>query len=289
MPDFHEYISRCSRYRAPVRWPVPTVAVLHGTYSYFHTHEGLHLPEHWFRMERDLLHQATAIASVSHYTARETAALFQLEREIAVLHNGIPIRADCPAEKKDDFQVIYTGTLVKKKGVFQLMKAWNLIQGEMPDARLLVLGKGEIEPVQALLAPQARDSVRFLGHVDQDVLQRHVAESAVAVFPSYAETFGLAPLEAMQAGVATLFTSRTSGPELIDDGEDGLLVEPDDFEGLAATILRLLRDPAERHRLGLGGRRKVCQVFDVDKVARKYATFFESVVSRQTSRKRKAA
>lgn len=255
---------------------------MHGGWTYFNKHEGLYVPDHWVRMERDILLQATAIASVSQYAARQTAAFLQIDRPITVLHNGIPIR-DLQAVEKNDLQAIFTGSLWERKGVFQLMKAWNRVHAELPLARLLVLGKGSLEPVKAHLASESLDSVRFLGHVDQEELHRHLSESAVAVFPSYAETFGLAPLEAMQAGVATIFTSRTSGPELIDDGIDGLLVDPDDIDGLAARIIRLLQDRSQRDRLARNGWHKVRRVFGIDKVAKRYVEFFELMLAKRAA------
>ncbi len=62
------------------------------------------------------------------------------------------------------------------------------------------------------------------------------------MFPSYAEAFALAPLEAMAAGCPTVYSQRGSGPELIENNRDGLLVEPDQPGEIAETIIRVLED-----------------------------------------------
>ncbi len=280
-PDFSEHVTRCASYRHPARWPVPTVAVIHGGFTYLHRQAGIAVPEHWYRMERDLLLQATTVAAVSRFAARTTAANFNLDRPITVLHNGIAIREHYPPAARDDLQAIYVGALWESKGVFQLAKAWNKVHASLPSARLLILGKGPTDPVQAHLATEARQSVHFLGHVDRDTVYQHLSESAVAALPSYGETFGLTALEAMQSGVATIFTARTSGPELIEDGQDGLLIDPDDVGGLAAAMIRLLSDHGARDQLSRNGRAKVIRDFDIGNVAGKYVDFFESTLDQR--------
>jgi glycosyltransferase involved in cell wall biosynthesis len=176
-------------------------------------------------------------------------------------------------------QVIFTGSLVQKKGVFQLAKAWNIVVKEIPDARLLILGKGPVGKVAAFLQGATKSSVIFKGHVDKDELYACLAHSAVAVFPSYAEAFALAPLEAMACGTAVINSNRTSGPELIDDGVNGLLIDPDNVEQLASAIITLLNEPEKRLQLALAGNEKVKQCFDINIVAKQTLQFYQEILA----------
>jgi hypothetical protein len=102
-----------------------------------------------------------------------------------------------------------------------------------------------------------RDRVRFHGAVSDDALRRFYASCDVFVAPSLFESFGLIYLEAMQYGKAVV-GCRTGGvPEVVEDGVDGMLVAPDDPEGLHTTLSRLMHDPVLRRRLGEAGARRV--------------------------------
>lgn len=279
-PDYQAYLGTCTRYVPPPRRQVPTVAVLHGSQTFVAEQDGRVPPEHVVRMDRDTLREVTDIVGVSRHIADWTARRFALDRPITVLHNGVPAWEPPAGQARHDLQAVFTGTLIPRKGIDSLLRAWNLVQAELPAARLAVLGKGDIDRCRAILTPAAAPSVRFLGHTDRETLRRHLAESAVGVFPSYAETFGLAPIEAMQAGTATIFTTRASGAELIEHGRDGLLIDPDDIPGLAAALLRLFRDRPFRERLARAGQERVRACFGIDRVAAAYAAHFRAVLNR---------
>jgi glycosyltransferase involved in cell wall biosynthesis len=96
----------------------------------------------------------------------------------------------------------------------------------------------------------------------------------VAVFPSYAEAFALAPLEAMVSGAPTVYTSRGSGPELIRDGRDGLLIDPDRPDDIAGALLQILTDPGRARDLSLAGRRRVLESFGLEQVVAENIAFY---------------
>ena len=97
---------------------------------------------------------------------------------------------------------------------------------KVTDATLHVYGKGAIAKVKALLSQKAQSSVYFHGHVSREELMQQLKAAEVAVYPSYAECFALAPMEAMVAKTAVINSTRTSGPELVRNGIDGPLADP---------------------------------------------------------------
>jgi glycosyltransferase involved in cell wall biosynthesis len=229
-------------------------------------------------MEQAILNQAAAVSSASRYTADKSKEYLSFQKEIEVLYNGI--KTDLPARNisKIPKQIIFTGTLVAKKGIYQLAKAWNIVNKSMPDARLLVLGKGSQQKVIDHLNDEAKASVSFKGHVSADELYDHLLASIISIFPSYAEAFALAPLEAMAYGTTVINSNRTSGPELIDDRVNGLLIDPDDIDQIATAILYLLNNPDDCARLAKAGNEKVSEQFEIEKVAAKTLQFYEKVL-----------
>lgn len=281
MPDYNDYIRFCRSY---VRFPalsVPVVVKLNGSITYFDTEAGKPVGRHVLKMEQDILNRAAAVSSASTYTAVKSTAYLSYNKSIKVLYNGIDTSTIVKNEAmRDNKQVVFTGSLVPKKGIFQLAKTWNIVVNEIPDARLLILGKGPAGKVSAFLQGHSKSNVVFNGHVDKQELYDCLAKSAVAVFPSYAEAFALAPLEAMACGAAVVNSNRTSGPELIDDGINGILIDPDNIEMLASSIIMLLNNPEKRMKLALAGNEKVKQYFDIDIVARQTLQFYRQVLTK---------
>jgi glycosyltransferase involved in cell wall biosynthesis len=132
--------------------------------------------------------------------------------------------------------------------------------------------------LESLLPRRARSSVVFHGHVARRTVIENLQSARAAVFPSYAEAFALAPLEAMAAGCPTIFTRRGSGPELIEHGRDGLLVDPDRDDEIAAAILSLLDDGALARRLAAAGRRRVKEAFSLPAVLARNEEFFAGCI-----------
>ena len=281
-PDFNEYMQYCSKVTHCPQLSRPTVVKLHGTISYFLKERNIEPPQVLYEMEREVLATADAISSVSKYTAEKTSNYFGMYEPIEVVYNGIEIKAQAETEKVPG-QVIFTGSLVEKKGIYQLMKAWNIVTEQMPGARLLVLGKGHREKADVLLSRKAKATVSFKGHVPSEVLFHDLATSDVAVFPSYAETFGLAAAEAMASGTATIFSTYTSGPEVVRHGVDGLTVDPDKVEELAEQILLLLRDVELRKKLEVAGRKRVDEEFEISKVAGRNIALYERVLAKSSN------
>jgi glycosyltransferase involved in cell wall biosynthesis len=122
--------------------------------------------------------------------------------------------------------------------------------------------------------------VTFRGHVTLDALVDEFRRSRAIVLPSYAEGFSLTPLHAMAAGCPTVYTRRGSGPEVIEDGRDGLLIDPDDPAGIAAAIVRLLRDDALAARLGVAGRDTIRRRFSREQLTAETAAFYRWCLAR---------
>lgn len=279
MADYHDYMRFC---KEPQYFPtlnVPVVVKLHGSMTYFNEEAGLTTPDYIRQMERAILNNAAAVVSVSKYTAIKTAKYFSYSKEISVLYNGIDMPEISKNVKKTKGSVIFTGSLVEKKGIYQLMKAWNIVIEKVPHAILHVYGKGPIEKIEALLEKDKRSTVVFKGHVGREELYDSLSKAEAAVFPSYAETFGLGPVEAMACGTAVVFSVLTSGPEIVQDEKTGLLVHPDDVMALAEAIIKLLSNETYNQMLVKNGKQFVNEHFNIVTVAKQHIDYYKSLLS----------
>jgi glycogen(starch) synthase len=280
IPDYNDYVRFCNSYLPFPQLSVPFVVKMNGSITYFMNEAGNEVPSHVLRMEQCILNRAAAVSSASKYTAERSAIYLSYRRGIEVLYNGINTNVPQHIAKKIPGQVIFTGTLTAKKGIYQLAQAWNVVHKAVPGAKLLILGKGSKQKVISCLNGETRSSVTFMGHVPANELYSHLAASVISVFPSYAEAFALAPLEAMACGTAVINSKRTSGAELIDDGINGLLIDPDNTGQIASAIIHLLNNPDVCSSLAKNGNQKVEEHFEIGNIAAKTIRFYEKVLER---------
>jgi glycogen(starch) synthase len=229
-------------------------------------------------MDHDLLEQATAVSSVSKYTAIKTSDYLQYKGNIKVIYNGLDTHIPVANVKKVKNRVIFTGSLLQKKGIYQLIKAWNIVHEENKESELWIFGKGPIDELKALVSPAAVKSVYFKGHVGREMLFEELCRAGIAVFPSFAESFGLAPLEAMICGCAVIFTQSSCGPEIVQDGVTGLLADPYNINDIASKILLLLNNNTYCGQLALRGQRYVKETFDIKKIAKDNQNYYSALL-----------
>lgn len=271
------------------RLPVPVVARLNGSATFFADQLNHRVGRMAFALERASLRRVDAWSSASAFTAERTRALFKLQKLPAtVLYNPVePPDAPVDAVARSATRVVFTGTLTEKKGVVSLIRAWPAVLAAVPTAELHLYGKdatadggGSMRAhLTGLLASGGAGGVTFHGHVPRDAIFSALQQARAAVFPSYAEAFGIAPFEAMVRGCPTIYTAREPGPELVRDGIDGLLVDPDDPGAIAGALVRLLRDDALAADLGVQGRRRVLERYSSSVLLPQNEAFFARAVA----------
>ncbi len=279
VPDYEGWAAGWPRMKAPL------LVRLHGCASYFASETGARIPGPTYLLEGAGLRRADFLCSCSRHTAVRTANLFDLRPEIEVLYNGVEVPPAAAARRAPN-TVVFSGTLARKKGIEELIAAWPLVKSRQPGAELHIFGKdGRAEGGSMRAALERRlngntASVRFHGAVPRPAVLSALASARVAVFPSLAEAFALAPLEAMAHGCPTIYSRRGSGPELICDGRDGLLVEPSRPEEIAEAVARVLADDALAARLAGAGRRRVIEDFSWDVQLGKNVAWYQSCLER---------
>jgi glycosyltransferase involved in cell wall biosynthesis len=268
------------------RLPVPVLARLHGSSTYFAAEMGWKNDPFGFCLEWASLRRCDFVGSTSRYTAERTRDLFKSKNSVdAILYNPVDLPEVAPTKARSRSQVVFTGTLNSKKGVLSLIRAWPTVTQACPSSELHMFGKDTLtqdgRSMAGYLASMLngdRASVHFHGHTSRENLLENLKTPRVAVFPSYAEAFAMAPLEAMAHGCPTIYSRRGSGPELMDDGRDGLLIDPDQPQDIANAIIRVLRDDELAAQLGQAGRRRVAESFSVPVILARNEAFYFSCI-----------
>jgi phosphatidylinositol alpha-mannosyltransferase len=183
--------------------------------------------------------------------------------------------------------VLFVGRLEYRKGFKYLLRAWPWVRGVVPDARLLVVGafnKRQKRPYVFYARRRGIGGVRFVGPASDGDLARYYRTADLFCAPSTGfESFGIVLLEGMAAGVPIVASDITGYRTVLDDGVQGLLVEPRSPPRLAKAIIDLLRDPERSAQMGQAGRAKAA-TYDWSRVARRVVDFYERVLAARRQR-----
>ena len=170
--------------------------------------------------------------------------------------------------------------LVPHKGQRHLIEAAALVVRQVPDTRFIIAGEGELRPaLERQIKEHHLEKHVLLAGFRPDVLSLHKAFD-IFVMSSVTEGLGTSLLDAMAAGKPIVAT-RTGGiPEVVVDGETGLLVPPRDHQAMATAIVRLLKDHQLRMRMGNAGSARVRQKFSAERMVQGTLRVYESVARR---------
>jgi glycosyltransferase involved in cell wall biosynthesis len=248
-----------------------------------------------FRLiERRILEGAAAI----HYTSEQErleAEDLGVHRPAAIIPLGIDLRDFYRVGTPDRFfrahpalagrtVLLFLSRLDPKKGLDILLPAFCRVVQTHPEAALVLAGDGE-EPFVAALRERVRTlgldgSVIFAGFLGGENKLSALAAADVFVLPSYSENFGVAPVEAMAAGVPVVISEHVGVSEEVRENEAGLVVPAAD--GAFAHALKTLLDDRDlRRRLGANGRRLAQARFSPEATARELAALYDRILKQQ--------
>ena len=184
----------------------------------------------------------------------------------------------------DGVLAVFTGRLLKGKGLEILIEAFARLATEHPNAHLVIVGSGAgqvLSVEDALRADVAErglaSRVTFTGRVDN--VEDYLRASDVFAFPSLYEGLPHSPIEAAAAGLPAV-ASRTGGiPDIVVHGQTGLLVEPGDVDGVTAALRTLFGDAELHERFGRRARELALERFSLVAVSERYRQLFERLAS----------
>ena len=282
----HDWCAPSARLRARC----PVVVWCNGSATYFEELTGEAVHPKLRRLEARALRRADAVAAASAFTGERTRRLFGLDEEPVTIHNPVDLERFFPGDAEvDPHRFVHVGTVVRKKGVFDLCTAFNGVVRERPEARLLWVGRDSrdastgAESTWALcreaLSEAARRRVDYRGFLRHEELRQLVASSLAAVFPSHAEAFPLSWLETMACGRPIVGYEYGWARESVRSGRDGILVAQGDAEALAAEMVGLLDEPDRAQRFGGEARERMVSKMSAEVIAAQFDRWLGGIVA----------
>ena len=245
--------------------------------------------------ERTSAASAAAVVAVSDGMRADILAAYpEIHNErVRVIRNGIDTDEYRPDPGTDVLErygvdlarpyVIFVGRITRQKGVPVLLRAASRL---IPEAQLVLLAGAADTPEQLAEVTELVDGLRATRSgviwipemLPKPEVIQFLTHAAVFAIPSVYEPLGIVNLEAMACGTAVA-GSRTGGiPEVVADGETGLLVPPDDPPALAEALNALLRDPARARAMGQAGRKRAIAEFGWPAIAAQTAELYAELV-----------
>jgi len=240
-------------------------------------------PLHYL-ITRHALRRADHITATGLRLAEAAARYAPAGRPVTVVPYGVDLRQFQPGPREAGSEVVIgaVARLSKEKGLRYLLEAFAMVAGRYPQARLVLAGDGperrRLERLSARLGVAER--VRFLGEVPHEQVPAVLQGFDVFAMPSTYEGFGVAALEAEAMEVPVVASNVHGIPDVVVDGETGLLVPPRDRQALASALERLLSDSDLRRRLGQAGRAFVAEHYSWEENTAQMEALYRAAVGR---------
>ncbi len=243
-----------------------------------------------------LLSFADGFIGVSSSITKEFLRAGFLEESVFEIHNGIemdkvPIISEGEQEQfraqlgfPDKRCFVYTGRIVKGKGLEYLLRVWNGLVKEHKDIHLILIGSGqgyslscEEELQNYVLENDLSSSVSITGAIYN--VYDYLAMADFFVFPSETEGCPMSLLEALAFGLPSI-ASRIDGiTDIVEDGKNGILVPYGNEESLYAAMKEVLSNPEEARKLGCAGRETISKKFSLNVIVDRYVELVDTVVT----------
>lgn len=161
--------------------------------------------------------------------------------DVHVLHNTLPVgELTRPRQLSEKHNIVFLGRVGERKGVGDLINACELLL-QKNYFSLSIAGDGDVEKYQSMVEQKGLSAhIRFLGWVDLKTKQRLLDEADILTLPSYNEGLPMSVLEALTNGIPVVATPVGGIPDVLEDAENGFIVDPGDAEALANSFDKLL-------------------------------------------------
>jgi len=228
-----------------------------------------------------ILKYSNIILSVAVHDNDELALYSLPPNKVFPIENGIvlPYPQLCKkVNKNTKFLILYVGRLGLRKGLFDLLAAAKIVCKKKPNAYFIIAGKGELYSLlqKRIIELGLKEQVILTGFLERDKLIALYKKATLYVLPSYYEGLPTSLLEAMSFSLPVIATSIKCNINVINSGNNGILIPARSPNSLANAIIDLLNNAELRLFLGTNGRRTVMTRFNWDHIANKMINYYES-------------
>jgi colanic acid/amylovoran biosynthesis glycosyltransferase len=225
---------------------------------------------HYLANKRKLKKSRALFLAVSEFIRRKLLEQDFPGERVLVHYTGVDTKKFQPASTEGDPVILFVGRLEQSKGAQYLIRAAGAVQRVLPAAELVLIGNGSLRSDLERDAKQQLRRYRFLGVRTPEQVREWMNRASLICVPSIRrrsgeeEGFGMVCAEAQAVGKPIVAFDSGGISEVVCHGRTGFLVPECDWQGLAESIVVLLRNPELRRRFGQSGREWVLHQFDLE-------------------------
>lgn len=275
-------------FTAFMKFICPLVIRLHGSDTYFCDLENRKVKAKNKFFEKKALTGATKIVGVSNFVSQKTKRLFNLHVEIEVIHNTIDVDRFTPNHQNiKPKSLLYFGTLVRKKGVLEIAKMFNLLIKKDDEVALVLLGrdnkdiftgKSTLEMFKNLLSEKALKNFNHINAVPYQQVIQFIQQAEIVLLPSFAEAFPMTWLEAMALEKKLVTSNIGWAKELMVNNETGFTVNPENTEEFTSKVLALLNDKSKATQMTENARLRIINEFSIKQSIATNIAMYKSII-----------
>ena len=221
------------------------------------------------------------ICCVSNWVLGEMEKhLPRLKSKFRLIYNGLPWPETAPTPLSfSPPTLLLFGRLSKEKGIDIGIRAFSLLRESGSHARLTVAGGGFMRPALEKLTDELGISqfVQFTGVLTEEEVISTFNRATLVIVPSLIESFGLVILESMQMGRPVVASKIEGVPEVVLDGETGILVPAGEPIALFQAIQNVLANPEKAKEMGIKGRERAMRRFTIHQNATQYEDLYREI------------
>lgn len=211
------------------RFSIPSVGHIHGSMSFLRYYRNGGVNPVMKANDKHFFESVDKILSVSKFAANFVNEKLDVASKCDVIYNPLvssftDITNNFHIKRKNT--IVFLGKIIETKGAFNLIKAFNAFVKKHPEYKLVMIGGGNIDGGKSLVEKSIKDKVCFTDYLRPENIAAYLKSAAFCVIPTFFENFSVAALEVMSCGNILIYTTTSSGPEVIEDGVDGFLVNP---------------------------------------------------------------
>lgn len=184
--------------------------------------------------------------------------------------------------RQDVFTFLFVGRLVGDKGINELVSAFNKLNQQNPQTRLVLVGwfEDDLDPLSEVTQQAIRNNphIEYVGEKQNDELLAYYAAADCFVMPSYREGFPNTVLEAGAMGLPCVVTDINGSREIIVEGENGVIVPPKNEQALYDAMLRMMTDDEGRKRMAGNARGMIAERFEQGFVRQCLYDFYDEIL-----------
>lgn len=261
---------------------------MHGGHHFFSHYQNQALVTKTVWQEKRSFKKADALIACSHFVNEQTANFLHYNpAKATVIYNSVNLPdTDTLNHHIIPYRILFCGAVCEKKGVRQLVMAFQKVKTLLPQAQLIIVGKSVvskegisfIDTLEPYISPELKPHITFTGAVPHHEIFDWMATAHVCVYPSHMEALPMVWLETMALGKPVVGSATGPGPEMITHGKNGLLCDPHNPDDIADKIIEMLQNNTLAESCGKAAKETVSKKFNIDIIVNQNIRFYQNLI-----------